>query len=200
MNRYCPKVMLVTGGVGFIGANFIRHILTEEPDIFIVNLTGIAVLREFGPLITAIIVAGRTSSSYTAQLGMMKLNEEVDALKTMGISPYERLVLPKMIGLIIAMPLLTVWSDAFAIFGSMIMSQGMLDIPYIDFLHRFANEIEMQTFWLGICKAPVFAALISSVGCFQGFQVQYSSESVGTQTTRSVVQAIFMIIIASRTY
>jgi phospholipid/cholesterol/gamma-HCH transport system permease protein len=162
---------------------------------YIVDFSGLAILREFGPLITAIIVAGRTGSAFTAQIGIMKINEEIDALKTFGLSPVERLVLPRIFGLLIAIPLLTVWADAFGIMGCMVMANGMLDLGYADFLARFQQVIELKTYALGLIKTPVFAVLIAQVGCFQGFQVGYSADSVGSQTTRSVVQSIFLIII-----
>lgn len=169
---------------------------TYGANIYIVNLAGVSILREFGPLITAIIVAGRTSSSFTAEIGLMKVNEEIDALRTMGLSPIDRLVLPKLIGLVIALPLLTVWADFFGIFGSMVMSKGMLGINYYDFLQRFPDVIHLSDYGTGLSKAPIFALIIATVGCYQGFKVSMSSESVGKLTTKAVVQAIFLIIIA----
>lgn len=165
-------------------------------NIYIVNLVGLAMLREFAPLITAIIIAGRSGSAFTAQLGTMKVNQEMDALRTMGISPIERLVLQRILGLIIAMPLLTVWSDILGVFGGMVMSFHMLDIHYYDFIVRFQEVVQLKTLLIGVLKAPVFAMIIAGVGCFQGFQVTGSAASVGQLTTRSVVQAIFLIIAA----
>lgn len=165
-------------------------------NIFIVNLSGMAILREFAPLITAVVVAGRTSSAFTAQIGTMVVNEEVDALRTMGLSPMDRLVVPKILGLIIAFPLLTFWADGFGIFGSMVMAKGMLGINYYDFLSRFQTVVDIDNYYIGLIKAPFFAAIIAGVGCFQGFRVGFSAESVGHQTTKAVVQAIFLIIIA----
>lgn len=165
-------------------------------NIYIVNLTGLANLREFGPLVTAIIVAGRSSSSFTAQLGTMKINEEIDALNVMGLAPTELLIMPKIIGMFIAFPLLVFWSDLFATFGSMVMSRIMLDVSYIDYINRFKEVLGAKQFLLGLSKAPVFALLIAMVGCYQGLQVKGSSESVGLLTTKSVVQALFLIIIA----
>lgn len=163
---------------------------------FIAYLSGVAVFREFGPLITAIIVAGRTSSAFTAQLGSMKVNEEIDALDTMGLSPTELLVMPKVLGLLFVFPLLIFWADCFSILGSMYMSKNMLSIGYFDFLARLKESVGLQQLLLGIYKAPAFALLIALVGCFQGFRVQSNSDSIGTQTTKSVVQALFLIIIA----
>lgn len=165
-------------------------------NIYIVNLVGLAILREFAPLMTAIIIAGRSGSAFTAQLGTMKVNEEIDALRTMGISPIERLVLPRLLGLILAMPLLTVWSDILGVIGGMVMSYHMLNIHYLDFILRFKDVIQLKTLLIGLLKAPVFAMIIAGVGCFQGFQVTGSAESVGQLTTRSVVQAIFLIVCA----
>jgi phospholipid/cholesterol/gamma-HCH transport system permease protein len=169
---------------------------TYGANIFIVYLTGVAVLREFGPLIAAIIVAGRTSSAFTAEIGTMKVSQEIDALMTMGISPVQRLVLPKVLGLIIVFPLLIFWSDLFGIFGAMVMSKIMLGIGFPDFIARLKADVGVSHYYIGISKAPFFAAIIALVGCYQGFQVSSSADSVGFQTTKSVVQAIFLIIIA----
>jgi len=165
-------------------------------NVYIVNLSGMAIFREFGPLITAIIVAGRTTSAFTAQIGLMKVNEELDALYAMGLSPLNRVAIPRVLGVVIAVPLLTMWADAFGVFGSMVMADSMLNINMADFLSRFDDVIALSDFWTGISKAPIFGILVSTVGCFQGFQVKYQSESIGHQTTRSVVQAIFLVIIA----
>lgn len=162
---------------------------------FIAYLSGMAIFREFAPLITAIIVAGRTSSSFTAQIGSMKINEEIDALYTMGLSPTELLVMPKVLGLLLVFPLLIFWSDVFGIIGAMYMSKWMLDIGYIDFLARLKDSVGLQQMMLGLYKAPVFAVLIALVGCFQGFAVQANASSIGSQTTKSVVQALFLIIV-----
>lgn len=165
-------------------------------NIFIVDLLGLAVLREFAPLLTAIMVAGRTGSAFTAQLGTMKFNQEIDALNTMGVTPAELLLLPRLLGLTIALPLLTMWADIFGIIGGMVMSKSMLHIGWYDFLHRFQKQISVGSFFIGIGKAPVFALLIGSVGCFQGMQTANTADSIGTQTTKSVVLAIFFIIVA----
>ncbi|MBV8802946.1 MAG: MlaE family lipid ABC transporter permease subunit [Gammaproteobacteria bacterium] len=165
-------------------------------NIFIVDLLGLSVLREFGPLITAIMVAGRTGSAFTAQLGIMKVNQEIDALNTMGITPAELLILPRLIGLFIALPLLTIWADIFGIMGGMMMAKSMLGVGWYDFLLRFQHEIPLRALIIGLGKAPVFALLIASISCFQGMRVRSSADSVGTQTTRSVVLAIFFIIVA----
>jgi phospholipid/cholesterol/gamma-HCH transport system permease protein len=169
---------------------------TYGANIYIVYFTGVANLREFSPLITAIIVAGRSSSSFTAQIGSMKINEEIDALSTMGLAPIELLIMPKIIGMFLAFPLLVFWSDLFSTFGSMVMAKFMLDVHYIDYINRFKETLGVKQYLLGLSKAPVFSLLIALVGCYQGLQVKGSSESIGLLTTKSVVQSIFLIIIA----
>lgn len=191
-----PIIGLLSFLVGVVLAYQLgRQLETYGANIYIVDLSGMAILREFGPLITAIIVAGRTGSSFTAQIGLMKVNEEIDALKTLGLSPLNRIVVPRLIGTILSIPLLTIWSNIFAVFGSMIMARNMLGITPADFLTRFADSIDRSTLWTGLGKTPVFAIAIALVGCFQGFRVSYTAESIGTHTTMSVVQAIFLIIV-----
>ena len=165
-------------------------------NIYIVDLLGLSILREFAPLITAIMVAGRTGSAFTASLGMMKLNQEIDALNVLGVTPAELLIIPRIIGLFISLPLLTMWSDIFGVLGGMVMSNNQLSITWFDFLHRFAQVIPLRSFLIGIGKAPIFALIIASIGCFQGMKVKNSAESVGQNTTRSVVLSIFFIIVA----
>lgn len=168
---------------------------TYGANIFIVDTTGIAILREFAPLITAVIMAGRTSTAFAALIGTMKVNEEIDALCTMGIQPVQRLVLPRVVALLITLPLLVVWADVFGVLGSMVMAKGILHIGFIAFLERFDVAVGLKHYLLGLIKTPVFAMVIAGVGCFQGFAVGTSAESVGKQTTKAAVQAIFLIII-----
>ncbi len=173
---------------------------TYGANSFIAYLSGMACFREFAPLITAIIVAGRTSSSFTAQIGSMRINEEIDAIETMGLSPVELLVLPKLLGLLFIFPLLIFWADIFSIVGAMLMSKFKLDIGYIDFLTRVQDTVGAKQMLLGLYKAPAFAILIALVGCFQGFNVEANATSIGSQTTKSVVQALFLIIIADAAF
>lgn len=173
---------------------------TYGVNFFIAYLSGMALFREFAPLITAIIVAGRTSSAFTAQIGSMKLNEEIDALKTMGLSPTELLVVPKVLGLLLIFPLLIFWSDFFSILGAMLMAKMMLHVGYTDFLSRLQDTVGFRQMALGMYKAPTFAILIALVGCFQGFCVESNADSLGAKTTKSVVQALFLIIIADAGY
>jgi phospholipid/cholesterol/gamma-HCH transport system permease protein len=165
-------------------------------NIFIADLVGLAMLRELSPLLTAIIVAGRSGSAYAAQIGTMKINEEVDALRTIGIGPQELLVLPKILALVIALPLLTVYADVAGVLGGMIMASSKLGVSFDVFLDRLDDAVSLSSFLTGVGKAPVFAVIIALVGCFQGFQASGSADSVGRQTTVSVVQSIFLVIVA----
>lgn len=167
---------------------------------FMATLVGNAVLREFGPLITAIIGAGRTSAALTAQLGAMKINQEIDVLQTMGFSPFDILVIPRVIASLVVFPLLIIWADIFGIMGGMIVTKALYGTLYGDFLSRMDEVITLSTLFVGLSKAPAFALIISLVGCFQGFHVSNKADSIGTQTTKSVVQAIFLIIIADAVY
>lgn len=165
-------------------------------NIFVADLVGLSMLREFAPLITAIIVAGRSGSAYAAQIGSMSVSEEIDAMRTIGIVPIEALVLPKIIALVIAMPLLTFFADVLGVFGGMVMASAQLDVGFGDFLDRFVKAVSVTAYLTGIGKAPVFAGIIVVVGCFQGFRTHGGADSVGRQTTRSVVQSIFLVVVA----
>jgi len=165
-------------------------------NIFIVELVTLTMLRELAPLITAIIVAGRTGSAFTAEIGTMQVTEEVDALRTMGIAPIEILVLPKLLGLILALPLLTLFADVMSVLGGMTMAFFLLDVSMRDFVLRIPQAVSVTSLLIGVGKSPVFAGLIALVGCYQGFQVSGGADSVGRQTTTSVVQAIFLVIVA----
>lgn len=195
--RALPIVGLLCFLIGVVLAYQMgQQLKTYGANIYIVSLLGIGVLQEFGPLITAIIVAGRTSSAFTAEIGTMQINEEIDALRTMGLSPVIRLVVPKILGLIIALPLLVIWADIFGVLGGMIVANRMLEINYYSFLLNFPLMVKLSTLMNGLIKAPVFAIIIAGVGCFQGFRVISTADSIGRQTTKSVVQSIFLIIVA----
>ncbi len=192
-----PIVGLLSFLMGFViayqGADQLQRF---GANIFIADLVGLSMLRELSPLLTAIIVAGRSGSAYAAQIGTMKVTEEIDALRTIGVGPIELLVLPKMLALIIALPLLTIFADAAGVFGGMLMARSKLDVTFDVFLDRLGDAVSLSSFLTGICKAPVFAAIIALVGCHQGFQVGGSADSVGRQTTVSVVHSIFLVILA----
>ena len=169
-------------------------------NIFVVDLVGLSMLRELAPLITAIIVAGRTGSAYTAEIGTMQVTEEIDAMRSLGIAPMELLVLPKLIALLIALPLLTVYADIVGVFGGMVMANLQLDLTFGTFLERFDDAVSLDSYLVGIGKAPVFAVIVATVGCYQGFQVSGSAESVGRRTTLSVVQSILVVIIVDAAF
>jgi phospholipid/cholesterol/gamma-HCH transport system permease protein len=166
-------------------------------NIYIVDLIALTTVRDLAPLMTAIIVAGRTGSAYAAQIGTMKVTEEISALRTIGIDPMELLVIPKLLALMLSLPLLTLMADVMSILGGMLMSDltiGVTPDVFIDRLpHVFAFE---RSFLLGVGKAPVFAVIIALIGCFQGFQVQGGADAVGRHTTISVVLSIFLVIVA----
>jgi phospholipid/cholesterol/gamma-HCH transport system permease protein len=179
--------------IAYQGAEQLRR---YGANIFIADLVGLSMLRELAPLLTAIIVAGRSGSAYAAQIGTMKVTEEIDALRTIGIVPTELLVLPKIMAMMIALPLLTVYADMMSVFGGMVMARAQLGVSFEDFIDRFGDAVRLSSYLTGIGKAPVFAAIIAVVGCFQGFRVQGGADSVGRQTTVSVVQSIFLVILA----
>ncbi|MEF3167946.1 MAG: MlaE family lipid ABC transporter permease subunit [Deltaproteobacteria bacterium] len=168
--------------------------------IFAADLVVLSILREIGPLITAIIAAGRSGSAFTAQIGTMKVTEEIDAMRSMGLSPLDRLVLPKIAALVISLPLLTVLSDAVGIAGGIFMADVMFGIGPAAFIERATESASLSTFLLGLVKTPVFAGLIAVVGCYQGLLVTGSAESVGRRTTVSVVQSIFLVIVTDAAF
>jgi phospholipid/cholesterol/gamma-HCH transport system permease protein len=179
--------------VAYQGADQLRQ---YGANIFVADLVGLSMLREFAPLMTAIIIAGRSGSAYAAQIGTMSVTQEIDAMRTIGIAPLEMLMLPKVLALIIALPLLTVFADVLGVAGGMLMARAQLGVGFGEFLDRFSKAVSVTSYLVGICKAPVFAAIIVVVGCFQGFRTQGGPDSVGVQTTRAVVQSIFLVIVA----
>jgi phospholipid/cholesterol/gamma-HCH transport system permease protein len=183
--------------IAYMGAQELRSFGAV---IFVVDLVTIGVLRELGVLLTSIIVAGRSGSAFAAELGSMKLNEEVDALYATGVDPFEVLVLPRILGLIIALPLLTVIADIVGLAGGAVLCRFLLDIPLTQYFTRVQDAITYTTFWVGVIKAPVFAMLIAGAGCYRGMQVRDSSRELGRLTTMAVVQAIFMVIFADAAF
>lgn len=165
-------------------------------DIYVVDLVTIGVLRELGVLLTSVIVAGRSGSAFAAELGSMKLNEEVDALIATGVEPFEALVVPRLLGLVVALPLLTIVADVIGLTGGALLCRWLLDMPLTQYANRAASAISPSTFWVGIGKAPVFALLIAGAGCYHGMQVRSSARELGYQVTVAVVQAIFLVILA----
>ncbi len=190
----------ITGLLSFLMGIVIAYqaaaqLRTFGADIFIVDLIGISVLREIAPLVTAIIVAGRSGSAYTAEIGTMRVTEELDALRTLGIPPTEMLVLPKTLALIVALPLLTVYADLMGVLGGMIMALTQLDLSAVEFVNRFRDAVAPRHYLIGLGKAPVFAVVIALVGCYQGFRVRGGADAVGRHATISVVQSIFLVIV-----
>jgi phospholipid/cholesterol/gamma-HCH transport system permease protein len=169
-------------------------------DIYVVDLVTIGVLRELGVLLTAIIIAGRSGSSFAAELGSMQLNEEVDALIATGVDPFEVLVVPRVLGLTIALPLLTIVADLIGLTGGALLCRFLLDMPLTQYLSRVNESIAPTTFWVGLIKAPVFALLIALAGCYHGLQVRGSARELGRLVTVAVVQAIFLVILADAVF
>ena len=182
---------LISVIIAYLSAQQLRQF---GADIFTVDLVAIAVLREMGVLLTAIIVAGRSGSAFAAELGVMRLNDEVDALQSMGVDYFEVLVLPRLVGLLIALPLLTIVADAMGLAGGALLSQVLLDISLTQFIPRVQEALSPTTFWAGLIKAPVFALVIALVGTYRGMQVRDSSRELGRLTTVAVVESIFLVI------
>lgn len=164
-------------------------------EVFTINLIGRITFRELGVLMTAIMVAGRSGSAFAAQLGTMKLTEEIDAMRTIGVSPMEALVLPRLLASVVMMPLLGFYASIVAIIGGGIWVWIDLDIPPVTFVQRLREVVPMTDLWVGLVKAPVFGAIVAMAGCFQGMQVKADAEEVGMRTTAAVVQAIFLVIV-----
>jgi phospholipid/cholesterol/gamma-HCH transport system permease protein len=164
-------------------------------EIYTINLTGRISLRELGVLMTAIMVAGRSGSAFAAQIGTMRLTEEIDAMRTIGVSPTEALVIPRILAAVVMMPLLGFYSAVLAIIGGAFIADLTLDIPFLTFLRRIQEVVPTYDLWVGLIKAPVFGLIVAMAGCYQGMQVRGNSEEVGLRTTKAVVQAIFMVIV-----
>lgn len=164
-------------------------------EIFTVEAVGIGMFRELGPLLTAIIVAGRSGSAFTAQIGTMQVNQEVDAMRTIGLNPIEWLVLPRITALLISMPLLAFWGDMAGLLGGAVACTIYLDFTFVQFFDRLRDTVGPWHFYTGMIKAPVFGIVIATIGCFEGLQVRGSAESVGQLTTKSVVESIFCVIV-----
>jgi phospholipid/cholesterol/gamma-HCH transport system permease protein len=187
--------------VGFLISVILAYMGAQElskfgADIFVVDLVTVGVLRELGVLLTAIIVAGRSGSAFAAEIGAMQLNEEVDALHAIGVDPIEALVVPRIFALLLVLPLLTVAADVIGLVGGGLLCHELLDMPILQYLNRVQGAIADTTFWVGLIKAPVFAALIAGAGCACGMRVRGSSRELGRLTTMAVVVSIFSVIVA----
>jgi phospholipid/cholesterol/gamma-HCH transport system permease protein len=178
--------------IAFLGANLLSQF---GASVFTVELIGIGVLREFAVLITAVILAGRSASSFAAELGSMKMNQEIDAMQVMGVDPYEALVLPRFTAMLLMMPLLVFAAIAAGLFGGMVVTWAVLDLSPAFFLERMLNNVGPTHFWVGMSKSPVLALVIAAIGCRQGFEVGGDVEQLGRRVTTAVVQALFAIIV-----
>ena len=190
-----PIVSLLTFLIGVViayqGSDYLRFYGLES---YTVQLTAVSILRELGVLLTAIILAGRSGSAFTAQIGTMRVNEEIDAMRTIGLDPVEVLVLPRLFGLMLTLPMLTLCANFMGILGGGLMAWAKLGIGIPEFLNHLST-IASWSYWIGMIKSPFFAIIIALIGCYEGFQVARSAESVGRLTTLSVVEAIFLVIV-----
>ncbi len=183
---------LIGAVVAYMGAKILSMF---NADIFTVELVGISVLREFGVLLSAILIAGRSGSAFTAQIGSMKIREEIDAMRVLGLDPMEVLVLPRVIALVIMLPILALIAAVLGVVGGGLVAATAMDISPALFVSRFQETIIINHFWAGLIKAPFFAFVIAIIGCFQGMEVEGSAESLGQRTTLSVVQSLFLVIV-----
>jgi phospholipid/cholesterol/gamma-HCH transport system permease protein len=165
-------------------------------DIFVADLVGLSILKELGPLMVAMIATGRAGSAFAAEIGTMKVAEEIDALKTMGFSPHRFLVIPKMLAMVCVMPVLTIYGDLAGLFGGFVVGVTMLGLPPVSYFNRSVLVLSPVTFSLGLVKSVVFAFIIAMVGCMRGFQSANDAQGVGRSTTSAVVTSIFWIVIA----
>jgi len=194
------KALMIVGVLCFligvvIAYQGVQQLRQFGAETFTVEAVGIGMFRELGVLLTAIIVAGRSGSAFTAQIGTMQVNQEVDAMRTIGLNPIEWLVLPRLLALVISMPLLAFWGDMTGLLGGAVACTVYLDFTFVQFFDRLRDTVGAWHFYTGMIKAPVFGFVIAAIGCFEGLQVKGSAESVGQLTTRSVVEAIFVVIV-----
>ncbi len=191
-----PIVLLMSFLIGAIlaqqGAFYFRRF---GADLYVVDMIGVLTLREIAVLLTAVMVAGRSGSSFTAELGSMKMREEVDALHVIGLDPVEMLVVPRLVALMVALPILTFLADLASLLGGAVVCNVYAAIPTETYLQRLSQAVTLKTFFVGVAKAPFMAMIIGLVACSEGMQVAGSAESLGTRTTISVVKAIFMVIV-----
>lgn len=178
--------------IGYQGIAQLRPYGGED---FTINLVAVSVLREMGVLLTAIMVAGRSGSAFTAEIGVMEAREEVDALRVMGLEPIDVLVVPRVIGLVLSLPMLTFFSDIMGILGGAIVAGTLLEVSPIQYMERIHDAVGLCDLFVGLSKAPIFAFFIAAISCMHGLRVRGSSESVGRETTRAVVKSIFLVIV-----
>ena len=193
-----PIVSLISLLVGlifaFVGA---VQLVMFGAQIYVASLVGIAMVRVMGAIMTGIIMAGRTGAAFAAQLGTMQVNEEIDALKTMGVSPMEFLVLPRMLALVLMMPMLCLYADLMGIHGGMIVGVGMLDLGVVEYFNMTKASVRIQDFWIGLFHSAVFGVLVALAGCLRGMQCGRSASAVGNAATSAVVTGIVAIVLAT---
>lgn len=194
------KALLIVGVLCFligvvIAYQGVQQLRQFGAETFTVEAVGIGMFRELGVLLTAIIVAGRSGSAFTAQIGTMQVNQEIDAMRTIGLNPIEWLVLPRITALVLSMPLLAFWGDMTGLLGGAVACTVYLDFTFVQFFDRLRDTVGIWHFYTGMIKSPVFGFIIAAIGCFEGLQVHGSAESVGQLTTRSVVESIFCVIV-----
>jgi phospholipid/cholesterol/gamma-HCH transport system permease protein len=196
-----PIVALISFLMGLIMA-FMSSVQLQQfgANIYVASLVGLAMTRELGPIMTAIIVAGRSGSAFAAEIGTMKISEEVDALFTMGFNPVMFLVVPKLVAAAIMVPILTLFSDIFAIMGGLLVGVFMLDLTAGAYMAQTIKTLELFDVFWGVLKGGVFGVLITWIGCFRGFQVRGGAASVGEATTSAVVSSIFLIILSDSVF
>ncbi|KFB67558.1 MlaE family lipid ABC transporter permease subunit [Candidatus Accumulibacter vicinus] len=199
------QALPVTALIGFLIGVVLSYLSalqlkTFGADVFIVNLLGISIVRELGPVLVAVLVAGRSGSAMTAQIGVMRVTEEIDALATMGVSRSQRLVLPKVLALAVAMPLLVIWCSAAGIIGGMVSAKLQMDLSYGFFIDTLPRVVPVANVWIGIGKGVVFGLLIALIACHFGLQVKPNTESLSSRTTTSVVTSITVAIIVDAVF
>lgn len=195
-----PLALAIVGLVGFLVGIVVAYqsaltLALYGANIYIVDLMGIGILRELGPLIAAIILAGRSGSAFTAQLGVMRVTQEIDALETFGVSPSLRLILPKIVALAFSLPFLVLWSDLAGLLGGMIIGQAQLGISYPTFISRLPQEVPQINLWIGIGKGFIFGIVIALVSGFYGLRIKPNTESLSNETTHSVVASVTLVIL-----
>jgi phospholipid/cholesterol/gamma-HCH transport system permease protein len=203
--RTGAQALGITALVGFLVGVVLSYLSSQQlktfgADIFIINLLGVSVIRELGPVLAAILVAGRSGSAMTAQLGVMCVTEELDAMTVMGIPHTVRLILPKVLGLAVSMPLLVAWTDSVALIGGMVAAKWELGLTYNLFLTRLPDAVPIANLWLGLGKSVVFGVLIALIACHFGLRIEPNTESLGAGTTSSVVTAITMVIVVDAAF
>ncbi len=203
--RTGAQALGITALVGFLVGVVLSYLSSQQlktfgADIFIINLLGVSVIRELGPVLAAILVAGRSGSAMTAQLGVMRVTEELDAMTVMGIPHTVRLILPKVLGLAVSMPLLVAWTDTVALIGGMMAAKWELGLSYSLFLTRLPDAVPIANLWLGLGKSVVFGILIALVACHFGLRIEPNTESLGAGTTSSVVTAITTVIVVDAAF